>query len=78
MIPDEKDLIPITKAYLLLGVGKSAKTVNRWRLQGCVSKQTGERVFLRTIQIGGSVYTTREFYEQFVAALNGDFDQEEE
>lgn len=77
MIAKETEF-PIGKAHLYFKDNPryprnvSDRTVAKWANEGVVSNRTGQRVFLKTTQVGGNVFTSHANYEQFIRDLNGE------
>lgn len=65
----ETDLIPLS-ASTQFGMLVTTKNLTDWTRLGLKNKQTGVRHYLRWVQRGGKRFSTKKWYEEFVAAVN--------
>lgn len=48
------------------------QTARKWYKLGRVNRQTGALIYLEAVWIGGRLFTTKQAYQRFVAALNAE------
>ncbi len=63
-----EDLLPLSRAAQIAPGRPSSNCVWRWCRRG-LRPRAGERVYLRHVRVGGKVYTSREWLEDFGQAL---------
>ena len=63
--------VPTSKASRLFPGKPHPLTILRWRLTGLIGPD-GNRVKLRYIRSGKRIFTTREWADEFLAALNAE------
>lgn len=66
-----EQLVALPDGRRFLPGAPSARKLRYWYRNGLRS-ETGQRVFLETVKIGGTRYTSVEAFERFVAALSSE------
>jgi hypothetical protein len=67
-MPEASDYVDMCRAAKLFPGDPSYACIWRWCRRGCKARN-GERVYLRSVRVGGKLYTTKQWAEQFLADL---------
>lgn len=71
-----QEWISLAKAALFFDIendcgGKPTySTIRAWCDRGVINKRTGNRIYLRTRQVGGRRMTCQKYYDKFIEDLN--------
>jgi hypothetical protein len=67
-MPDASEYFDLCRAAKLFPADPSMACIWRWCRKGCKARN-GERVHLKHVRVGGKLYTTKEWADQFMADM---------
>lgn len=67
----DEELVALSEGRRTLPGAPSVRKLYYWWRYG-VRSETGRRVFLETIKIGGTRYTSRQAFRRFISAISDD------